>query len=152
MILNKCNARIFRPDITGISFEDIIKITAAFYNKINMNHVRDDCGPPFRHYLVWKVLCNLITYKCAYQNFMAGARECGTKNGIVRGSSPKYSIIKLENGIFSSDKTKSDEKHSEQKIRPKGRKKSKKILRKSKKAEKKIFLACGKAKCFSTRF
>ncbi|PXF44212.1 hypothetical protein BWQ96_06072 [Gracilariopsis chorda] len=121
-------------------------MSTAVSNGINMNHVSEDCGPPFKHcgppfkhYMAWKVLHNLDKYKCAYENAMVGERECGTGDGNVRGSSPEDSIIKLENGSLS-DKTESDEKDAEQKIRPTGRRKAEELLRKSKQTEKNMRL------------
>ncbi|PXF45026.1 hypothetical protein BWQ96_05199 [Gracilariopsis chorda] len=140
-MFNGCNARLVRQDITGVSPEDIIKMSTAVSNGINMNHVSEDCGPPFKPYLAWKVLRNLDKYKCAYENTMAGERGCRTGDGNVRGSSPEDSVIKLENGTLSSDKTESDEKDAEQKIRPTGRRKAKELLRKFKQTEKKMRLA-----------
>ncbi|PXF43283.1 Glutathione S-transferase T3 [Gracilariopsis chorda] len=110
MIFNGCIDLLVRQEITGVSREDIIKMTTAVYNEINMNHVSEECGPPFKHYLAWKLLRNLDKYKCAYENAMAGARGCGTGHGNVRASSPQDSIIKLENGTLSSDETESHEK------------------------------------------
>ncbi|PXF49213.1 hypothetical protein BWQ96_01002 [Gracilariopsis chorda] len=50
MIFNGCNARLARQGITGVSPRDIIKMSTAVHNGINMSHVSEDCGPPLQHY------------------------------------------------------------------------------------------------------
>lgn len=43
-----CYLRLLRMKPTGVSVENMFKITTAIYNLVDMNSVSDDCGPLFK--------------------------------------------------------------------------------------------------------
>ena len=56
MLFSGCYARVASSKPTGVSAEDMIRMSTGLFNVIDMGRVDDDCGKPFRFLQAWDVL------------------------------------------------------------------------------------------------
>ena len=128
MIFNGCYARLVRQSPTGVSPNDLIRISTGVFNGIDMCQVTDNCRLPFRYLNAWEVLKSHDKYVYAYQNVLDGARGDGSS----KTSKEEQNENSSDDTIDSSDCRLKDPK------RPIGRKRAKDQLRKGEETKKAV--------------
>ena len=134
MLFSGCYARVARFKPTGMSLQDMIRMSTGLFNGIDIGRVDDDCGKPLRFQQVWDVLRH-------HEKFMYGLSLPPKAHTADPGISAEVTRSTNEDAA-STVGVKHEEKHSTSgSARPTKRKRAKEKMRKDRDAAKKMNLA-----------